>query len=378
MRHLLLFLALGAGTAVASPPPSSTPAGIGLASKRPARVGAYQMKWPVTGVATSPVGPRWGRLHAGRDIACRYAPVRAAFGGRVSRLGNDPNGYGLYIDIAHTAGYMTRYAHLSRYGVSMNQQVALGDVIATSGNTGSSTGPHLHFEVRRNGSVQTPYWDAGIPMTTHRHTDHIPFDFPGLGGGSSPAMVRGYLYDARRGSTVRVASGTVSLESGAYAVSDTTGYFEFRLAAGTRRLAATAPGFDPSTRSISVPASGEVWASIALWSAAVPELTATRTPAAGAALGIRLRGDPGSPAVGILATRPAVPALDLRSLGLGYVWTELQGAIQTPLGSVAASGVLTSSLRAPAWAGGVRLHLQAIVRSSGSFRLSNGTALTIR
>ena len=343
----------------------------------PSLAQAYQMKWPVTGVATSPVGPRWGRLHAGRDIACSYAPVRAAYGGRVSRLGNDPNGYGLYIDLTHASGYMTRYAHLSRYGVTLNQSVSLGQTIGTSGNTGSSTGPHLHFEVRRNGTVQTPYWDANIPLTTHRSTDFIPHVFPGLGG-TSPARLRGYLYDARRGTSARIPGGTIALADGRFTTSDAAGYFEFTLPAGTHRIAATAAGFDPGLRSQTVPSSGDVWASLALWSARVPKLAVDPAPAAGAQLGIRLHGDPGSPAVALFATAPAIPALDLRGLGLGYVWPVLGGSLTAPLGTVPATGVLASTLRAPTSASGARLHLQAVVESGGGFRLSNGAALRVR
>jgi murein DD-endopeptidase MepM/ murein hydrolase activator NlpD len=64
--------------------------------------------------------------------------------------------YGYYVDIQHADGYLTRYGHLSRILVSLGQTVGQGDVIGASGSTGYSTGPHVHFELRRNGNVLNP------------------------------------------------------------------------------------------------------------------------------------------------------------------------------------------------------------------------------
>lgn len=112
--------------------------------------------WPLNGLFTSPFGWRWGRMHEGIDIAVpEGTAVRAAQSGTVI-LAAYTGGYGNYICIDHGGGLSTCYAHLSSYAVSAGSTVSQGSVIAGSGNTGSSTGPHLHFEVRVNGAAQDP------------------------------------------------------------------------------------------------------------------------------------------------------------------------------------------------------------------------------
>lgn len=112
--------------------------------------------WPLNGLFTSPFGYRWGRMHEGIDIAVpEGTAVRAAQSGTVI-LAAYTGGYGNYICIDHGSGLSTCYAHLSSYAVSSGSSVSQGSVIAGSGNTGSSTGPHLHFEVRINGAAQDP------------------------------------------------------------------------------------------------------------------------------------------------------------------------------------------------------------------------------
>ena len=82
-------------------------------------------------------------------------PLRAADGGRVMIAGWT-GGYGNYTCIQHTGSMSTCYAHQSSIGVGVGQNVTQGQVIGSSGNTGNSTGPHLHFEVRINGSPVDP------------------------------------------------------------------------------------------------------------------------------------------------------------------------------------------------------------------------------
>lgn len=95
-------------------------------------------------------------FHAGVDFPGSYGqPILAAAGGRVVYVGGRP-GYGNVVEIDHGHGILTRYAHLSRFGVRPGAQVALGDVIARMGSTGRSTGTHLHFEVRVNGNPINP------------------------------------------------------------------------------------------------------------------------------------------------------------------------------------------------------------------------------
>ena len=79
----------------------------------------------------------------------------ASCGGTVIQAGWSGS-YGYMVLIQHPAGMQTRYAHLSRINVSVGQTVSQGDIIARSGNTGNSTGPHLHFEILQNGTPVNP------------------------------------------------------------------------------------------------------------------------------------------------------------------------------------------------------------------------------
>ena len=111
--------------------------------------------WPCDNmIITSTVKQRWGRWHKGLDIGARYEDVYASASGYCYPLEN-PGGYGHYILMVHGSGYCTLYGHLSSYNVYSGEYVSQGDVIATSGNSGSSTGPHLHFEIRQASSVSS-------------------------------------------------------------------------------------------------------------------------------------------------------------------------------------------------------------------------------
>ena len=112
---------------------------------------------PYYGVVTSRYGSRWGRNHNGIDYGGRVGdPVKAADGGTVSFAGWDNGGYGKLIKINHGNGKVTYYAHLNSINVSVGQKVAQGQLIGKVGNTGRSTGPHLHFEIRINGKPVNP------------------------------------------------------------------------------------------------------------------------------------------------------------------------------------------------------------------------------
>jgi murein DD-endopeptidase MepM/ murein hydrolase activator NlpD len=118
--------------------------------------GSGALNWPADGQFTSPFGYRWGRLHAGIDIAVPVGtPVHAAAAGTV-RIAGWVGGYGNYVCIDHGGGLSTCYGHNSRLGVSVGQRVAKGQVVAASGNTGHSTGPHIHFETRVGGVPRDP------------------------------------------------------------------------------------------------------------------------------------------------------------------------------------------------------------------------------
>jgi murein DD-endopeptidase MepM/ murein hydrolase activator NlpD len=112
--------------------------------------------WPVSGPVVSPFGYRWGRLHAGIDIAAPYGtPIHAAAAGTVV-LAGWVSGYGNYTCIDHGGGMATCYAHQSSYAVSQGAAVSQGQVIGYVGCTGHCFGPHLHFEVRINGAPVDP------------------------------------------------------------------------------------------------------------------------------------------------------------------------------------------------------------------------------
>lgn len=112
--------------------------------------------WPLSGRISSRYGLRWGRMHHGIDIAVSTGTsVRAASGGRVIFSGTK-GGYGRLIIIDHGDGVHTYYAHNSKLLAGVGDRVEAGDRIALSGNTGTSTGPHLHFEIRINGKSVNP------------------------------------------------------------------------------------------------------------------------------------------------------------------------------------------------------------------------------
>ena len=112
--------------------------------------------WPVSGPITSPFGPRWGSFHPGIDIGVpEGTPIHAAASGTVIYCGWE-SGYGNLVVIDHHNGLATAYGHQSRVAVNCNEDVAQGQVIGYSGCTGYCTGPHVHFEVRVNGSPVDP------------------------------------------------------------------------------------------------------------------------------------------------------------------------------------------------------------------------------
>lgn len=108
------------------------------------------------GKFSSPFGRRWGRMHTGIDWSMPIgSPVKSADGGTVVSAGRD-GAYGNCIVISHGNGFKTLYAHNSRILVKVGDKVYKGQLIAKSGNSGRSTGPHLHFEVQKNGVQVNP------------------------------------------------------------------------------------------------------------------------------------------------------------------------------------------------------------------------------
>lgn len=105
---------------------------------------------------TSGFGPRWGTMHYGTDMAAKHGSAILATADGVINFAGWEKGYGKLIKIKHDFGYETRYAHLSKISVSVGQRISQGDRIGKMGNTGRSTGTHLHYEIRRNGKPINP------------------------------------------------------------------------------------------------------------------------------------------------------------------------------------------------------------------------------
>ena len=123
--------------------------GLSIPHRWPLSVPSYRTRGMVAGTTSEEV-------HPGIDLAVpEGSDVRASGGGTVERTGTDSS-YGLFVLLQHPSGYQTMYGHLSRSLVSLGDTVAAGQVIALSGNTGRSTAPHLHFEVRLRGRSIDP------------------------------------------------------------------------------------------------------------------------------------------------------------------------------------------------------------------------------
>jgi murein DD-endopeptidase MepM/ murein hydrolase activator NlpD len=130
--------------------------GAGNTFDGPIKQGSGALIWPVNGPVVSPFGMRWGRLHAGIDIAVPSGTaIHAADGGRVVLMGW-VGGYGNYTCVQHTSSMSTCYAHQSSFATSNGASVSQGQVIGYSDCTGHCFGPHLHFEVRINGAPVDP------------------------------------------------------------------------------------------------------------------------------------------------------------------------------------------------------------------------------
>ncbi len=129
--------------------------GVAFAQERAQREARLQQPlfvMPTKGIFTSGFGYRWGVLHAGIDLANSIGtPIRAVSDGVVIDAGPTA-GYGMWVKLRHVDGTVTLYGHVNTTMVSVGERVMAGDQIATMGNRGNSTGPHLHFEVLLNGT----------------------------------------------------------------------------------------------------------------------------------------------------------------------------------------------------------------------------------
>ena len=141
------------------------------------RIDVSEYSMPVPGYITSPYGyrKRFRRQHKGVDLKLHVGDtVRAAFSGKVRLTRYDRRGYGYYVIVRHHNGLETVYGHLSKFLVKPNQDIKVGEPIALGGNTGRSTGPHLHFETRYMGYPINPMAIFDFPNQT-THTDFYTF-----------------------------------------------------------------------------------------------------------------------------------------------------------------------------------------------------------
>ncbi|WP_190819285.1 M23 family metallopeptidase [Saccharopolyspora pogona] len=179
---LVVGSVLGAAGALAAPAvqddQSKSPAiglgyAVGLAAKLPTKPdppAAPVADWvsPADGEISSGFGGRWGEMHNGVDIANDIGtPIRAASEGIVIDSG-PASGYGMWIRIAHRDDVVSIYGHIDENFVSVGQQVRAGQLIATMGDRGESTGPHLHFQIEVAGRPVDPenfYRDANAELT---------------------------------------------------------------------------------------------------------------------------------------------------------------------------------------------------------------------
>ncbi len=136
-------------TAPLPPPPVEPP--------RPRVKTDADLLWPIPGPINSPFGPRWGKFHAGIDIGSpHYQEVIAAADGEVIYANETRGALGKAVVLQHDRGLRTVYAHLSIIIAREGDTVRQGQPIGGVGETGRATGPHLHFEVRRNGVPLNP------------------------------------------------------------------------------------------------------------------------------------------------------------------------------------------------------------------------------
>lgn len=166
--------ARGGSTAVAKAAVPPAKAGVSL-SGNGSSSGSGGFHWPVeAGVISSEYGARWGKLHKGIDIAADVGePVYAVADGEVIYAGDGLRGYGNVVIIEHANRVSSLYAHNSELKVKQGDRVSQGALIALIGNTGHSTGPHVHFELRQADVAVNPH--SMLPVTTLADATSVPY-----------------------------------------------------------------------------------------------------------------------------------------------------------------------------------------------------------
>lgn len=158
----VIAVGLCGATALAS---GASSAAAGVAFVKPLTHASISQGFGCTSFAFEPVDRACpgGHWHSGIDLAAaRGTPVLATLPGTVTVIVS-PTGYGLHVVIDHGGGLSSLYGHLDTVVVASGDLVAAGQVIGTVGSTGNATGPHLHFEIRRDGIAEDPRLDLALP-----------------------------------------------------------------------------------------------------------------------------------------------------------------------------------------------------------------------
>lgn len=156
---------LGSGAAAASIQVLDSPAGSPGSLVRPVVGSVITQGFGCTGFLAEPVDPQCpqGHFHSGLDFAAPLGTVVVAAAAGAAHVVDDATGLGLHVTVGDGAGLLTVYGHLSHVLVNEGEWVGAGTPVGEVGSTGNSTGPHLHFEVRRDGLPEDPALDLAPP-----------------------------------------------------------------------------------------------------------------------------------------------------------------------------------------------------------------------
>lgn len=165
---------------------------------------------PIKAKVTSEFGyrPRFGRVHKGIDLGLHVGDtIVSAFSGKVRVARYNPGGYGYFVIVRHDNGLETVYGHLKKFTVKPGQVVKAGDVIGLGGNTGRSTGPHLHFETRYLGVAINPRAIVDFEnYTTHKDVYAFNRATVQKAVNFAPKSAKKYAYSKKKKSSSKVAS----------------------------------------------------------------------------------------------------------------------------------------------------------------------------
>ena len=157
---------------------------------------------PAPGYVTSGFGWRRNRMHKGTDLKVQVGDsIRSAWGGQVRIVGWDPRGYGYFVVVRHDNGLETVYGHLSRPLVDEYEMVPAGYVLGLGGNTGRSTGSHLHWEIRYLGEAMNPATFINFETGKLRNADEYVIGIKAMKQARAEAAARKY-HKVRQGDTL--------------------------------------------------------------------------------------------------------------------------------------------------------------------------------